>query len=122
MNVITGEMAVPSRHRTPASDYDLIALDALYEPYEGYRRLQGQGAAVWLNMANAWATTRYKDVRYVVKSANLFLSGFGTSLIDQSNSVLRGTTQSSDDDLHWRFRRTVQTPLMPPFAGTQTIV
>jgi cytochrome P450 len=113
MNAISGLMAIEPRERAPATDYDPFALDALLEPYAGYTMLQDTGPAVWLNKANAWAVSRYKDARYVLKSADLFLSGFGTGLNDQSNAILIGTTQSSDGDLHRRFRRTVQTPLMP---------
>lgn len=113
MNSTFGQMAVEPRERAPVSDYDLFAPDALLKPYPGYEMLQDLGAAVWLTKANTWAISRYDDVRHVLKSPNLFLSGYGTGLNDASNSVLRGTTQSSDGDLHRRFRRTVQTPLMP---------
>jgi cytochrome P450 len=113
MTATFGLIEVESRPRAPESDYDLFSIEALLEPYAGYAMLQDTGAAVWLTKANAWAVSRYKDVRQVLKSANLFVSGYGTGLNDASNAVLRGTTQSSDGDLHRRFRRTVQTPLMP---------
>jgi cytochrome P450 len=113
MNVITGDMQVPARERVPSSGLDIAAIEHLKSPYEDYRVLRDTGPAVWLEKANVWAITRYDDVRHVLKSANVFLNGYGSGLNDQSNSVLRGTTQSSDGDLHRRFRRTVQTPLMP---------
>lgn len=121
MDAITGDMNVETRERIPSSDLDIVAIEALVKPYAGYRMLQATGPAVWLERANAWAVTRYDDVRHVLKSADLFLSSFGTGLNDLSNSVLRGTTASSDGDLHRRFRRTIQTPLMPtPLKALQS--
>lgn len=117
MTLALGQMDTPARERTPSSDIDLFAVPSLLDPYADYAALRALGPAVWLTHARAWGVARYDEARAVLRAADVFLSGYGTGLNDQFNSVLRATTQSSDGELHRKLRRTIQTPLMPTPLG-----
>ena len=100
-------------HR-PESEIDLFRDAALLDPWPLYRRLHDQAGAVWLPAADAYALSRYEDVRAALGDWEVFSSAGGTSLTPAVNRQIAGNTLGSDPPLHDRLRVVLNRPLAPP--------
>jgi len=96
-----------------SSSLDLFSDELIREPYEAYRELRETGPVVWLESAQAWAITRYAEVRAATENWQEFSSAAGVSLTPYTNETLRGTTLASDPPLHDELRSTVGERLTP---------
>ncbi|MCW0212935.1 MAG: cytochrome P450 [Pseudonocardia sp.] len=92
---------------------DLYSDEALREPYGRYRELRELGPAVWLERHQAYAVSRYADVRAVLADADTFRSANGIALNDAANQAILGCTLASDGDLHAHLRRVVAHRMTP---------
>jgi cytochrome P450 len=97
----------------PSSDLDLYCDELIREPYEAYRELRGIGPVVWLEASQAWALTRYAEVKAATENWQIFSSAEGVSLTPFTNETLRGTTLASDPPLHDHLRSVVGERLTP---------
>jgi len=88
----------------PTSEIDLYSDESIREPYEGYRELRELGPVVWLEQSQAYALTRYAEVREANENWRVFSSAEGVSLTPFVNSILRGSTLGSDPPLHEHLR------------------
>lgn len=98
----------------PESDIDLYGDAALADPYPAYKALRDQAPAVWLSRYDAYAVTRYADVRNALVDWQAFSSAEGISMNEPSNMGSRGTTLASDPPLHDQLRTVLGKPLSPP--------
>jgi cytochrome P450 len=109
----------------PTSGIDLYSDESIRQPYEVYRELRELGPVVWLEQSQAYALTRYAEVREANENWQVFSSAEGVSLTPFVNSVLRGSTLGSDSPLHEHLRSVsgdrltprALRPMREPIAG-----
>jgi cytochrome P450 len=99
--------------RTPIYDIDFYADAVIADPYPHYKAMRDLGPAVWLPQNNAWAVTRYTDVRDALRNDAVFISGEGVMMNDFTNQASSGGILCADGIEHRRQRRMVATPLLP---------
>lgn len=97
----------------PHSDLDVFADAALLDPWAGYRELRDQGPLAFLDRYGMHAATRYSTVSHILRTPEVFISGEGVTMNDESNQMLRGNTLCSDGEAHATSRRVVVRPLTP---------
>lgn len=95
------------------SSVDLYSDETIRDPYGVYEDLRAAGPVVWLEKAQAWALTRYAEVRAANEDWRVFSSAEGVSLTPFTNETLRGTTIASDPPLHDHLRSVVAERLTP---------
>ncbi|MDP9027597.1 MAG: cytochrome P450 [Actinomycetota bacterium] len=97
----------------PVSSIDLYSDELIREPYQAYAELRELGPVVWLEASQAWAITRYKEVRAATENWEVFSSAEGVSLTPFTNETIRGTTIASDPPLHDHLRSVIGERLTP---------
>jgi cytochrome P450 len=106
-------MSTTLAEKTPSTQLDPYADDALLNPWPLYRKLREMGSAVWLEKYRMFALTRYNSVLKVLQDGEAFPSSFGVMMNDDMNQVLRGNTLCSDGDAHEKLRKVVIRPVTP---------
>jgi len=106
-------MSITVAEKTPSTQLDPYADEALLNPWPLYRELREMGAAVWLEKYKMFALTRYSSVLKVLQDGDAFPSSFGVMMNDEMNQVLRGNTLCSDGDAHEKLRKVVIRPVTP---------
>src|SRR5882724_2985029 len=106
-------MSITLAEKTPSTQLDPYADQALLNPWPLYRELREMGSAVWLEKYGMFALTRYGVGVMALRDWEAFPSSFGVMMNDDMNQVLRGNTLCSDGDAHNRLRRVVMRPLTP---------
>ena len=107
-------MTFASTLAIPAYDIDFYSDEVIAEPYPHYQTMRDLGPVVWLPQHQAYAITRFADVRAALRSASDFLSGKGVMLNDPVNQSAAGTSMlNMDDPQHAERRRILGKPLTP---------
>ncbi|OYD70992.1 cytochrome P450 [Rhodococcus sp. OK302] len=97
----------------PRSSLDVFTDAALLDPWAGYRELRDQGPVVFLDRYGMHAATRYSAVSHILRTPDVFISGEGVMMNDESNQMIRGNTLCSDGEEHATSRGVVVKPLTP---------
>ncbi len=97
----------------PYYEPDLFAPAALREPFEHYRALRDLGPVVRLRDPDAYALSRYDDVRTALLAQDSLVSGQGVGFSDAFNKPGVPNLLQSDGDQHRRMRAEVSRPLLP---------
>ena len=97
----------------PVSDIDLYSDASLLNPYDNYKVLRDLGPIVFLNGLNMYVAARYADVKAILATPEVFISGEGVTMNDAVNRALQGIGLCSDGDEHRRIRRVESRPLNP---------
>lgn len=95
----------------PTFDQDFWSDDVILNPYPYYQRMRDTGPAVWLTQHNAWAITRYDEVRQALLNGEVFSSAHGCTMNNATNDAMQGTMLCSDDPRHRDLRRVFSRPL-----------
>lgn len=103
----------PSRIREHRTDLDLFNDDVLRDPYPVYAELRARASAVFLERHDAWAISRYDDVREALSNWRSFSSAHGVALNDPVNRGQRGTVLASDPPAHRTLRSILSEQLAP---------
>ena len=104
----------------PLSDADLFSDATLLDPYPTYRNLRDLAGAVWMTRSEAFAVTRFDDVRSALRNWRVFSSGRGVGMNEPINERIAGNTLSSDPPRHSLLRQILARPLSPPAMRTFT--
>lgn len=97
----------------PMTDIDMFATSDQRTRYEQYRQLRDLGAVVRLGEPDAYAVTRYAEVKAALADHASFISGEGVGFNPELNQFIRGTTLASDPPEHDLLRSVVATGLKP---------
>ncbi|HZO07220.1 MAG TPA: cytochrome P450 [Solirubrobacterales bacterium] len=97
----------------PSSEIDLFSDESVLDPYENYRQLRDVAPAVYLTATDAWAISRFDDVREVLRDWERFTSAKGVALNDPMNEANVGGIIASDPPLHTKLRRVLAERLSP---------
>lgn len=97
----------------PCLDIDLYSDASLLDPYENYRTLRDAGPIIFLSNLNMYVSARYKEVKEILATPEVFISGNGVTMNETVNQALRGIGLCSDGDEHRRIRRVESRPLNP---------
>src|SRR6266545_7184209 len=84
----------------PRSDVDLFSDEMLTDPWETYRRLRDMGPVVYMEPLEAWAISRYADLRLALREWETFSSAEGIGFNNLMNMSLKGTILASDPPEH----------------------
>ena len=95
------------------SDIDLYSEASLLAPYDNYRELRDLGPVVHLDKLDMFVAARYKDVKDVLATPEVFISGEGVTMNPVVNKALQGIGLCSDGDEHRRIRKVEARPLNP---------
>ena len=83
---------------------DEITVEALEaDPYPIYARLRREAPVAWVPAANVWFVTRWRDVEFVSKNADLFAAEVPTSPVDRTMGS--PTILTCDGPAHGELRR-----------------
>lgn len=110
-------MATGDTVKAPSTDVDFYSDEVATNPYPVYRALRDTAAAVWLEKNEAWAITRYADVREALRDTEVFSSAHGCMLNRTMNEATRGIMLCSDDPGHRAMRTHFARPLSPKAVG-----
>lgn len=99
----------------PYSDIDLWADEALNDPYPLFRDMRDLGSVVWMEKLGCWGAFRFKVVREILGTPQVFSSARGVMLNDGMNKVTSeaGVILCTDDPIHRTLRKVFQRPLTP---------
>jgi cytochrome P450 len=97
---------------------DVYAPRAILDPYPHYAEMRALGAVVRLHKQRTLAVTRYADCKRVLLDDATFVSGQGVALNPVTNLLGRGTTLSSDGDVHDQRRKRMAHRLTPKALRT----
>jgi cytochrome P450 len=97
----------------PTSDVDLFADETLYDPYPAYAELRESGPAVYLERHDAWALSRYEDVRAALRDWHLYSPAEGVGLNEPMNELMKGTVLASIPPEHTKLRASTASCLAP---------
>lgn len=97
----------------PAFDVDLFSDESLTDPYPIYARFRGAGPLVHLPAVDAYALSRYDDVRAGLADHETYISGRGMGLTDEGNATRKGVIIASDNPLHDQLRSVLSERLSP---------
>lgn len=98
----------------PLYDIDFYGDEVIADPYPYYRAMRNLGPAVWLPQNEAWAITRFADVRDALRNPSVFLSGRGVMMNEPTNQASTGTSiLTTDGPEHLALRQILMKPLMP---------
>lgn len=100
----------------PVIDTDPYSDEVLLDPYGFYEELREAGPVAWLSAHGVYATGRYEEVRHVMSSNDIFISGRGVGLEDidapgrfRPPSVIL----EADGESHARIRKAFMSVLSP---------
>jgi cytochrome P450 len=82
------------------SGADLFSDETLYDPYPLYRELRDRGAAVHMQLLDAWALPRYEEVRAALADWQRYSSEDGVAFNEQMREWQRPTIQSIPPPQH----------------------
>jgi cytochrome P450 len=99
--------------RSPSSNVDLYADAVLADPWATYKELRDLGPVVHVEPIDAYAVSRYADVREVLRDWESFTSAKGVTLNDAANQAFTGTVLASDPPFHDTLRGVVRERLAP---------
>jgi cytochrome P450 len=88
----------------PRSTVDVFTDHVADGPYEAYREIRDAGPVVYLERLDAYAISRYDDVRAVLKNWRTFKSPGGTAFNPLFNQAAEGTILHSEPPEHTRLR------------------
>jgi cytochrome P450 len=97
----------------PRFDLDLFSDENLTDPYPIYERFRAAGPVVYLSAIDAYALSRYDDVRAGLGDHETFISGRGIGLSDEGNATRKGVIIASDNPLHDQLRSVLSERLSP---------
>ncbi|MFF4116222.1 cytochrome P450 [Streptomyces sp. NPDC001714] len=97
----------------PVTDVDMFATSDQRTRYEQYRQLRELGPVVRLREPDAYAVTRYAEVKAALADHTSFISGEGVGFNPELNQMVRGTTLVSDPPEHDLLRSVVANGLKP---------
>ena len=100
---------------TPSDGVDLYSRAAILDPYPHYARLRARGPVVRLSRHRVFALPRYDECKAVLRDDATFVSGAGVALNPVANRMSRGTTLTSDGEVH-RERRSLLAHRLTPRA------
>ena len=95
------------------SNADLFADETLLDPYPTYKTLRDLAGAVWITRSEAFAVSRFDDVRGALRNWQLFSSSRGVGMNEPINERIAGNTLSSDPPRHEQLRQILARPLSP---------
>jgi cytochrome P450 len=84
----------------PRSDVDLFSDDMLDDPWDTHRRLRDMGPVVYVEPLDAYAISRYADLRVALREWETFSSAEGIGFNNLMNMSLKGTILASDPPEH----------------------
>lgn len=100
------------------SGIDLYSDESLLRPYDNYQTLRAIGPLAFLSTLNMYVVARYKEVKKVLATPEVFASGHGVMMNDTVNDALGGKIGlCSDGEEHRRIRRVEARPLSPRALG-----
>jgi cytochrome P450 len=97
----------------PRFGLDLFSDANLTDPYPIYERFRAAGPVVYLPAIDAYALSRYADVRAGLGDHETFISGRGIGLSDEGNATRKGVIIASDNPLHDQLRAVLSERLSP---------
>ena len=97
----------------PTSNLDLFSDDLLEHPYDAYAELRAMAPAVYLDSCDAYAISRYDDVRAVLGDDTTFSSRASISVNPGFNRLYEGAVIASDGEGHTRLRSVLSGRLAP---------
>lgn len=97
----------------PTTELDLFSEQLADAPYDAYRRLRDQAAAVYVPAHDFWVVPRYDDVRAASLGADTFSSAQGVALLAPFNEPMLGSVLASDGQAHERLRAILAEYLAP---------
>jgi cytochrome P450 len=97
----------------PKSDIDLFSDESLYDPYPAYAELRETAPAVYMTATDAYALTRYDDVKAGLGDWALFSSEEGVALNPQMNEMLKPTIICAAGKTHDKMRSLLSRCLSP---------
>lgn len=97
----------------PTSDIDLFSDEILYDPYPSYVELREQAPAVYMTKTDAYALTRYDDVRAALANHEVFTSVNGVALNSDMNELLKTSILCAIDEPHDTMRGLLSGTLSP---------
>jgi cytochrome P450 len=97
----------------PRFDLDLFSDENLTDPYPIYERFRAAGPVVYLSAIDAYALSRYDDVRAGLGDHETFISGRGIGLSAEGNATRKGVIIASDNPLHDQLRSVLSERLSP---------
>jgi cytochrome P450 len=97
----------------PKSDIDLFSDEMLYDPYPAYAELRELSSAVYLTPTDAYALTRYDDVKAALADWDLFSSENGVALNPQMNEMLKPSIICAAGQPHDKMRSLLSRCLSP---------
>jgi cytochrome P450 len=92
---------------------DLFSDAVLTDPYRHYTVLRNEQGAVYLTECDAWALTRYVDVRRALDDWRAFSSTDGISLSATTNAATGNSPLAADPPAHRAPRRVLSADLSP---------
>ncbi|MFD4510637.1 cytochrome P450 [Streptomyces sp. NPDC058457] len=104
----------------PTTDIDMFATSDQRARYEQYRQLREVGAVVRLPGLDAYAITRYAEVKAALADHVSYISGEGVGFNSELNQLIRGTTIASDPPEHDLLRSVVGPGLTPRVVRART--
>ena len=97
----------------PNYDIDFYSDVVIADPYPHYKAMRDLGPVVWMPQHQAYAITRYVDVRNALCNHAVFICGEGVMMNDPVNEATRDQILCMDGAEHRRQRQLVSNPLMP---------
>lgn len=101
------------------SAIDLFSDEVLADPYPHYTSLRETEGAVYLSQCDAWALTRYADVRRALDDWRTFSSTDGISLSATTNAATGNSPLAADPPAHRAPRRVLLEKLSPKAVNDQ---
>jgi len=84
----------------PRSDVDLFSDEMLTDPFATYRMLRDMGPVVYMEPLEAYAISRYRDLRWALREWEIFSSAEGIGFNNLMNMSLKGTILATDPPEH----------------------
>ena len=97
----------------PLYDTDLFSPAALREPFDHYRVMRDLGPVVRLRDPNAYALSRFDNVRDALQAPDALSNAGGVGFSEEFNRPGGPNLIQSDGDRHRRMRAEVIRPLLP---------
>ena len=99
--------------RSPAYDVDFYGDAFLADPDTHYRAMRDLGPVVWLPQYDAYAITRYADVREALRNDKIFISGKGVLMAQPANEAAAagGSVLMMDGEPHKHMRKILAEPV-----------
>lgn len=107
------ESAAAVAEGCPAYDEDFYDDDFIRTQFSHFEKMRELGPLVWMPRQNAYALTRYDEVRTALQNWEVFSSAAGVAGDDWTSDFIGTNTLASDPPLHGELRRISSTPLRP---------